>query len=63
MLEEDARGVLMFMASNGLVANPIKTAFMILNHKLENGKNPPSLIIGNERIIAESSAKFSESLA
>ena len=33
MLEEDANGVLTFMASNGLVANPKKTAFMILSHK------------------------------
>ena len=31
MLEEDAKNVLQFMASNGLVANPKKTAFMVLN--------------------------------
>ena len=32
-LEEDATGILQFMASNGLVANPTKTEFMILNAK------------------------------
>ena len=30
-LSEDATGILNFMASNGLVANPSKTVFMILN--------------------------------
>ena len=34
-LELDARNILEFMASNGLVANPKKTALMILNHKSE----------------------------
>ena len=32
-LEEDAGNILQFMASNGLVANPSKTEFMILNAK------------------------------
>ena len=32
-LEEDAEMVLKFMASNGLVASPIKTPLLILNHK------------------------------
>ena len=40
MLEEDAKNVLQFMASNGLVANPKKTAFMILNHKQDIWANP-----------------------
>ena len=48
MLEEDAKNVLMFMASNGLVANPKKTAFMILNHKQDLVTNPITIIIGNE---------------
>ena len=30
-LEEDAANILPFMASNGLVANPSKTEFMLLN--------------------------------
>jgi hypothetical protein len=29
-LEKDAEGVLQYMASNGLVANPQKTVFMLL---------------------------------
>ena len=33
MLEEDAKNVLRFMASNGLVANASKTALMFLNLK------------------------------
>ena len=32
-LEEDATNILEFMASNGLVANPTKTVFMMLNNK------------------------------
>jgi hypothetical protein len=32
-LEEDAKRILEFMASNGLVANPSKTVFMMLNRK------------------------------
>ena len=32
-LEEDAEGILQFMASNGLVANPSKTEFILLNNK------------------------------
>ena len=32
-LEEDATGILEFMASNGLVANPDKTVFMMMNCK------------------------------
>ena len=32
-LESDAEKVLSFMASNGLVANPKKTSFVILNQK------------------------------
>ena len=32
-LEEDAKGVLKFMALNGLVANPNKTEFVLLNSK------------------------------
>ena len=38
MLEEDAKNVLMSMASNGLVANPQKTAFMVLNYKQKKSK-------------------------
>ena len=58
MLEEDAYNVLKFMASNGLVANPGKTAFMLLNHKQELETNPISVKIGSEWITAEASAKL-----
>ena len=58
MLEHDALRVLQFMASNGLVANPKKTAFMILNHKQDLSTTPISITIGNEKIMAEKSAKL-----
>ena len=32
-LEEDATGILKFVVSNGLVPNPSKTEFMLLNTK------------------------------
>ena len=32
-MEEDATQILRFMASNGLIANPNKTAMLFLNHK------------------------------
>ena len=35
-LEEEADLVLRFMASNGLIANPSKTTFMVLNNKTIN---------------------------
>ena len=46
-LEEDAEMVLKFMASNGLVASPIKTPLLILNHtspsrvEIKVGNAPP----------------------
>ena len=36
MLEEDANNLLNFMAANGLVANPSKTAFILQNAKKES---------------------------
>ena len=58
MLEEDARNVLVFMASNVLVANPKKTAFMVLNHTQNLESNPINIKIGNETVSAEESAKL-----
>ena len=46
MVEVDAKNVLMFMAINGLVANPSKTAFMVLNQKQDPVNNPVSGKIG-----------------
>ena len=57
-LEEDALNVLRFMASNGLVANPQKTAFMILGLKQDITTNPIHINIGKEKILADYSAKL-----
>jgi hypothetical protein len=46
-LEVDAVEVLRFMASNGLVANPQKTVFMILNNK--SGERQ-TIEVGNDKI-------------
>ena len=37
--EEDAKGILKFMALNGFVANPSKTEFMLINKEKEPNKN------------------------
>ena len=58
MLEEDAQNILEFMASNGLVANASKTAFMVLNHKQDLTKSPITINIGTSKVKAESSAKL-----
>ena len=48
MLEEDALNVLRFMASNGLVANPSKTALLFLNNNNKPSNNEKlSLQIGD----------------
>ena len=38
-LEADAKQVLMFMASNGLKANPTKTTLLIINAKKRANRN------------------------
>ena len=53
-LEEDANLVLKYMASNGLVANAKKTAFLVLNGK--HTDPDLSIMIGGERVKKESSA-------
>ena len=56
-LEEDADCVLKFMASNGLVANPQKTVFMMLNSK--NQSNVPRKVrIGNSEVTESSNSKL-----
>ena len=64
-LEEDASLVLKFMASNGLVANAKKTAFLIVNGK--QADSDLSVQIGGEQVPRESSAcllgiKFQDTL-
>ena len=54
-LEEDAKNVLKFMASNGLVANPSKTTLLILNHKSDE---PVSIKIGTDVVKQEVDAKL-----
>ena len=56
-LEFDAVQVLRFMASNGLIANPKKTAFVILNQKPEP-VDMCEILIGKEIIVQEKSAKL-----
>ena len=55
-LEEDAKEILKFMASNGLVANPTKTSFMVLNNRGEEEK--VKIRVGNCTIENESTAKL-----
>ena len=55
-MEVDAKHVLQYMASNGLVANAKKTSFLLLNSK-QTGKDV-SLKIGSDTVIRDSSAKL-----
>ena len=56
-LESDAKKVLQFMASNGLVANPKKTSFVIFNQKARKDEII-SIKIGNDLVSQEKSAKL-----
>ena len=55
-MEEDGINVLRYMASNGLVANPQKTALIFLN--LKKGNDPISIKIGDEIVTQEKHAKL-----
>ena len=54
-MEEDSARVLRYMASNGLIANPKKTAMIFPNAK---NKEPISIKIGNETVTQEEHAKL-----
>ena len=55
-LEEDARNVLAYMASNGLVANQSKTEFLVLNSK---EKNPlTEITVGNSVVLRTDHTKL-----
>ena len=56
-MEEDAKNVLQFMASNGLVANPKKTSLIILNQKVRKDE-VIKIKIGNDYVSQEKSAKL-----
>jgi hypothetical protein len=57
-LEEDAKSILEFMASNGLVANPSKTVFMMLNSKQKENELPKKIKVGDHEIMESKSAKL-----
>ena len=46
------------MASNGLVANPTKTTFMILNSNRKKDDIPIEINIGQATVLQETSAKL-----
>ena len=56
-LEVDALMVLQFMASNGLVANPKKNSFILLNQKMRK-EEVITIKIGNELVKQEKSVKL-----
>ena len=53
-LEQDARIILNYMASNGLVANPQKTVFMLINNK-ETSSEKVKIQVGENQIEQENS--------
>ena len=56
-LESDAVQLMRFMASNGLIANPKKTAFLILNRKYDP-LNELKIQIGKDEVVQVNSAKL-----
>jgi hypothetical protein len=58
LLEEDAKSILEFMASNGLVANPSKTVFLMLNSKQKEKDLPKKIKVGDHEIMESKSAKL-----
>ena len=57
-MEEDAIQVLKFMASNGLIANPKKTAMLFLNTRNSTSGVPIEINIGKELVIQDHNAKL-----
>ena len=53
--EKDAEGILKFMASNGLVANPSKRMLLLMNAK-QGG--PLKISVGDSSIVREHAAKL-----
>ena len=49
-LEVDAKNVLQFMASNGLIANQAKTEFLVLNLKNKADSKLESIMVGNSEV-------------
>ena len=57
-LTEDAGEVLSFMASNGLVANPKKTVFMVMNYRIQEKEDKTNIMVGQDKIIRSSHTKL-----
>ena len=59
-LQEDAVNVMQFMASNGLVANPSKTVFMVLGDRSANGNKHENEVmkVGKEEVKASKTANI-----
>ena len=57
-LEEDAKHVLSFMASNGLIANESKTEFLLLNEKLNSSPTMTEIIVGSTAVQRCNSTKL-----
>ena len=57
ILEADAANLLEFMKANGLVANPGKTAFILLNANKE-AESKVQLRIGNTEVENQMNAKY-----
>jgi len=57
-LEEDATNILEFMASNGLVANPTKTVFMMLNNKRKENEGTRKITVGEHQIQESKTTKL-----
>ena len=57
-LEEDANNVLRFMASNGLVANKLKTEFLVLNHKKDHADDLETITVGGATVSRTSHTKL-----
>jgi hypothetical protein len=49
-LQKDAEGILQLMASNGLVANPAKTDFMMLNQGKKENETKWTTQVGSSEV-------------
>ena len=57
-LEEDAKNILEFMASNGLLANLSKTVFMRLNNKKHRNNGTRKITESNHQVLESKSTKL-----
>ena len=57
-MEEDATGILQFMATNRLVANPNKTVFMMMNTNERPGLEGMKIKVRTSQVTREKSTKL-----